>query len=128
MSFYQSNSSKRCRQNGICSRQDKDFIFHWNFLSKFGWKTDKWSDTNSNKFLDKIWFKIFCSVSKEFKGDYLNMRQNEKWKKINNLTHDVNLVFADMIHKVNRADGKVWQVFLYFLFGFWGGYGWLIPT
>lgn len=49
------------------------------------------------------------SVSKEFKGDYLNMRQNEKWKKINNLTHDVNLVFADMIHKVNRADGKLVQ-------------------
>ena len=43
----------------------------------------------------------------EFKGDYLNLRQNQKWKKINNLTHDVSLVFADLVHKVNRADGKV---------------------
>ena len=58
---------------------------------------------------------VFYSVGVEFKGDYLNLRQNQKWKKINNLTHDVSLVFADLVHKVNRADGKVHE-FVIFLF------------
>lgn len=49
------------------------------------------------------------SVGKEFKGDYLNLQENAKWKKINNVTRDVSLMFADLVHKVNRADGKLVQ-------------------
>lgn len=42
-----------------------------------------------------------------FKGDYIELRSDQKWRKVNTLLGDINLVFADLIYKVNRADGKV---------------------
>ncbi|XP_060583585.1 unconventional myosin-Ia-like isoform X7 [Ruditapes philippinarum] len=52
------------------------------------------------------------SVPHPFKGDYLNLRGDMKWKKIHSVTHDINLVFADLVHKVNRANGKIVQQLL----------------
>jgi len=52
------------------------------------------------------------SVPIPYKGDYLDLRQDMKWKKIHSLTNDIDLVFADLIHKVNRADGKIVQQLL----------------
>ena len=47
------------------------------------------------------------SVSHPFKGDYVKLRQNTKWKKIACDTNDQNLVFADIVMKINRKNGKV---------------------
>lgn len=52
------------------------------------------------------------SVPRPFKGDYLNLRSDMKWKKIHSVTNDIDLVFADLVHKVNRADGKIVQQLL----------------
>jgi len=50
------------------------------------------------------------SVPRVFKGDYLDLKGDMKWRKVSSLLGDVNLVFADLIYKVNRADGKVCQI------------------
>ena len=47
------------------------------------------------------------SVPAPFKGDYLNLVSDMKWKKIHPLVKDVNIVFTDLVQKVNRANGKV---------------------
>eukprot|EP00106_Octopus_bimaculoides_P021358 XP_014788800.1 PREDICTED: unconventional myosin-Ib-like [Octopus bimaculoides] len=49
------------------------------------------------------------SVPHPFKGDYLNLRSHMKWKKMYDHTNDQNLIFADMVLKVNRANGKMMQ-------------------
>lgn len=56
---------------------------------------------------------IFFSVPHPFKGDYLNLQQNLKWKKLCEQTHDKYMVFADIVMKINRANGKVWYHFVY---------------
>lgn len=51
-----------------------------------------------------------ASVGKEFKGDYLNLRSDMRWKKLQPLiSGDIQMVFADIVHKVNRANGKIVQ-------------------
>ena len=55
-------------------------------------------------------FILFYSVPHPFKGDYLNLRGDMKWKKIHSVTNDINVVFADLVHKVNRANGKVGSI------------------
>ncbi|XP_033732027.1 unconventional myosin-Ia-like isoform X2 [Pecten maximus] len=47
------------------------------------------------------------TVSVQFAGDYQNLRQNPKWKKMNEVANDNHVVFADAIRKVNRANGKM---------------------
>ena len=47
------------------------------------------------------------SVSHPFVGDYVKLRDNSKWKKMSADTDDQHLVFADIVMKVNRRDGKV---------------------
>ncbi|KAL3836985.1 hypothetical protein ACJMK2_022378 [Sinanodonta woodiana] len=49
------------------------------------------------------------SVPQPFKGDYLNLCQNPAWKKIYERTHDNHVVFADLVQKINRANGKLVQ-------------------
>ncbi|KAL5009512.1 hypothetical protein ScPMuIL_011817 [Solemya velum] len=49
------------------------------------------------------------SIPHPFKGDYLNLRQNSKWKKLYDSTNDNHLVFADILWKINRANGKMVQ-------------------
>ncbi|KAL4228653.1 Unconventional myosin-Ih [Mactra antiquata] len=52
------------------------------------------------------------SVPIPFKGDYLDLRGDLKWKKIQSITSEINLVFADLVYKVNRNDGKIVQQLL----------------
>jgi myosin-1 len=40
-------------------------------------------------------------------GDYVKLRQNQKWQKIACDSNDVHVVFADIVSKVNRKNGKV---------------------
>ena len=47
-----------------------------------------------------------------FKGDYVLLRNNAKYKKIYSSTSDQFIVFADIMSKVNRNNGKVSQGFL----------------
>jgi len=46
-----------------------------------------------------------ASVPQPFRGDYVSLHQNEKWKKVMGDTPD--FTFADIIMKVNRKNGKV---------------------
>jgi myosin-1 len=47
------------------------------------------------------------SISHPFIGDYVNLQQNVKWKKTASDTRDQDLVFADIVMKVNRRNGKM---------------------
>ncbi|XP_067131033.1 unconventional myosin-Ib isoform X1 [Centruroides vittatus] len=49
------------------------------------------------------------SVSHPFRGDYVRLRQNVKWKKMAAETGDQYVVFADIINKLTRASGKCLQ-------------------
>ncbi|CAM1324369.1 MYO1A (predicted) [Pycnogonum litorale] len=46
------------------------------------------------------------TVSHPFRGDYVRLRQNIKWKKMSVETHDEYVVFADILNKVTRTNGK----------------------
>lgn len=47
------------------------------------------------------------SVSHAFLGDYVKLQENSKWKKAATDTHDQHLLFADIVMKVNRRNGKM---------------------
>ena len=47
------------------------------------------------------------SVSHPFKGDYVKLRHNTKWQRIACESNDQHIVFADIVSKVNRKNGKV---------------------
>ena len=48
------------------------------------------------------------SVPVPFAGDHQSLRQSPKWKKLaQTLPNDGHIVFADVVRKVNRANGKV---------------------
>lgn len=49
------------------------------------------------------------SVSHPFRGDYVRLRQNIKWKRLANETGDQYVVFADIISKITRSSGKCVQ-------------------
>ncbi|XP_037542800.1 unconventional myosin-Ib isoform X3 [Nematolebias whitei] len=45
------------------------------------------------------------SVSQPFKGDYLEINKNPKYQKLNNVV-DEKVLLADVVNKINRANGK----------------------
>lgn len=48
------------------------------------------------------------SVPMPFKGDYQNLLANPKWKKLQSqMPQDSHIVFADVVQKIHRANGKV---------------------
>ena len=47
------------------------------------------------------------TVSHPFRGDYIRLRQNVKWKRIASEAGDEYVVFADIVNKVSRSSGKV---------------------
>ncbi|ESP02895.1 hypothetical protein LOTGIDRAFT_212414 [Lottia gigantea] len=47
------------------------------------------------------------SVSNLFKGDYFGLSQNMTWQKVYKSTSDKDVVFADTVTKINRANGKM---------------------
>lgn len=46
------------------------------------------------------------SVSQPFKGDYLEISKNPKYQKLNSAV-DEKVLLADVVNKINRANGKV---------------------
>lgn len=46
------------------------------------------------------------SVSQPFKGDYLEISKNPKYQKLNNAVEE-KVLLADVVNKINRANGKV---------------------
>ena len=70
------------------------------------------SEMNRDTMLKSILVIVFqCSIPHEFKGEYVRLQNNPKWKKIAVETNDQHLVFADIITKVNRKNGKVSNIF-----------------
>ncbi|CAN7980923.1 unnamed protein product [Ixodes pacificus] len=49
------------------------------------------------------------SVAHPFRGDYVRLRQNVKWKRLASETGDQYVVFADIISKITRSSGKCVQ-------------------
>ncbi|KAH9369049.1 hypothetical protein HPB48_002605 [Haemaphysalis longicornis] len=49
------------------------------------------------------------SVTHPFRGDYVRLRQNVKWKRLSEETGDQYIVFADIISKITRSSGKCVQ-------------------
>jgi myosin-1 len=47
------------------------------------------------------------SVSHPFRGDYVRLRQNVRWKRTSNEIGDQYVVFADIINKITKSGGKV---------------------
>lgn len=53
---------------------------------------------------------VFClSVSQPFKGDYLEISKNPKYQKLSSAM-DEKVLLADVVNKINRANGKVRKV------------------
>ncbi|XP_067686913.1 unconventional myosin-Ib-like [Haliotis asinina] len=65
--------------------------------------------TASNIFKDKK--ELYpSSVGEPFKGDYVALQQNPKWQKLYGQSGDQQIVFAEMVMKINRANGKMVQM------------------
>lgn len=47
------------------------------------------------------------SVAHPFRGDYIRLRQNVKWKRLLPTLGDVYVVFADLVSKITKRCGKV---------------------
>lgn len=47
------------------------------------------------------------SVSHPFRGDYIRLRQNVKWKRLLPTLGEVYVVFADLVSKITKRCGKV---------------------
>ena len=54
---------------------------------------------------------IISSVNAPFRGDYIGLRKNPLWKEVltKNSLHKMDrfVVFADILNKINRTNGKV---------------------
>lgn len=49
---------------------------------------------------------MFHSVRQPFRGDYLEIKKNPKYQKLNSVV-DEKVLLADVVNKINRANGKV---------------------
>lgn len=49
------------------------------------------------------------SVNQPFKGDYLEISKNPKYQKLNSAV-DEKVLLADVVNKINRANGKVRKI------------------
>lgn len=49
---------------------------------------------------------FYLSVNQPFKGDYLEISKNPKYQKLNSAV-DEKVLLADVVNKINRANGKV---------------------
>jgi len=47
------------------------------------------------------------SIGHPFRGDYIRLRQNLKWKRISAENGDQYVVYADIVNKITRSSGKV---------------------
>lgn len=58
-------------------------------------------------FLLKCFYFLLSSVAHPFVGDYVRVRHNMQWKRMSVETNDQYVVFADIINKITRSNGKV---------------------
>lgn len=58
------------------------------------------------------------SISHPFRGDYIRLRQNVKWKRLLPSLGEMYVVFADLVSKITKRCGKVRNAstFIIFLF------------
>lgn len=65
------------------------------------------------------WFLLLCctytnasysSVAHPFVGDYVRVRHNMQWKRMSVESNDQYVVFADIINKITRSNGKVFAL------------------
>lgn len=49
---------------------------------------------------------LSLSVNQPFKGDYLEISKNPKYQKLNSAVEE-KVLLADVVNKINRANGKV---------------------
>lgn len=54
-------------------------------------------------------FVFHHSVNQPFKGDYLEISKNPKYQKLNSAV-DEKVLLADVVNKINRANGKVRKI------------------
>ena len=58
-------------------------------------------------------------MSAPFRGDYIGLRKNPLWKEVltKNSLHKMDrfVVFADILNKINRSNGKVMRLSLTFV-------------
>lgn len=82
-------------------------LIHVHFDSLMGRAFSVYATTNeiSPKCL-LLWHYFFLSVSQPFKGDYLEISKNPKYQKLNSAV-DEKVLLADVVNKINRANGKV---------------------
>lgn len=52
---------------------------------------------------------LCLSVNQPFKGDYLEISKNPKYQKLNSAV-DEKVLLADVVNKINRANGKVRKI------------------
>lgn len=52
---------------------------------------------------------FYLSVSQPFKGDYLEISKNPKYQKLNSAVEE-KVLLADVVNKINRANGKVRKI------------------
>ena len=62
-----------------------------------------------NKFIQVLYF----SISHPFRGEYIRLQKNPKWQRIAMETNDINIVFCDIVLKINRKNGKVSEIIEY---------------
>ncbi|XP_074601983.1 myosin 95E [Brevipalpus obovatus] len=81
----------------------------------------KFDQTSRNRMREKVTASILFkgkkmsylkSVSHPFRGDYVKLRQNIKWKRIASETGHHYVVFADIVNKITRNSGKCVQKLL----------------
>lgn len=61
-----------------------------------------------------IFFPAHHSVNQPFKGDYLEIGKNPKYQKLSSAV-DEKVLLADVVNKINRANGKVQTLKMTFL-------------
>lgn len=66
------------------------------------------------KYISNVNLTNFFSVAHPFVGDYVRVRHNMQWKRMSMETNDQYVVFADIINKITRSNGKV-NFFFYFI-------------
>lgn len=65
-----------------------------------------------------VFFPPRHSVNQPFKGDYLEISKNPKYQKLSSAV-DEKVLLADVVNKINRANGKVQEPCLEPLPFFW---------
>lgn len=113
------SSSPICRSWPICPESLRETS---NLLQRYyhRWRCykyrQKFDQTSRNRMREKLTASLlfkdkkksyFKSVAHPFRGDYVRLRKNLTWKRIASEIGDQYVVFADIVSKITRSNGKV---------------------